>query len=154
MERIALFPGSFDPITKGHFEIVIKGLELFDSIVIGIGENSSKKTLYSVQQRTDMLQKVFADYPNVKIQSYSGLTIKFCKEIGAKFVLRGLRSGLDFEYEQSIAFANKELENDIETVFLLSSPSYSNISSTIVREIIRNNGDYSKFVPLGLNLSF
>jgi len=154
MERIALFPGSFDPITKGHFEIVIKGLELFDTIVIGIGENSSKKTLYSVQQRTDMLQKVFADYPNVKIQSYSGLTIKFCKEIGAKFVLRGLRSGLDFEYEQSIAFANKELENDIETVFLLSSPSYSNISSTIVREIIRNNGDYSKFVPQGLNLSF
>lgn len=153
MERIALFPGSFDPITKGHFEIVIKGLELFDSIVIGIGENSSKKTLYSVQQRMDMLQKVFADYPNVKIQSYSGLTIKFCKEIGAKFVLRGLRSGLDFEYEQSIAFANKELENEIETVFLLSSPSYSNISSTIVRDIILNKGDYTKFVPPGLNLS-
>ena len=151
MEKIALFPGSFDPITKGHFEIVLKGLELFDHIVIGVGSNSAKKTFYTSEQRVK-IQDVFAVYPKVKVVPYTGLTVKFCQSIGASFILRGLRSGLDFEYEQSIAFANKELDGSIETVFLLSSPSYSNISSTIVRDIIANDGDYTKFVPPGLVL--
>jgi pantetheine-phosphate adenylyltransferase len=152
MEKTALFPGSFDPITKGHFEIVLKGLTLFDRIVIGVGSNSSKKTLYSVEQRIKMIQDVFKNYPAVSVVPYTGLTVTFCKSVGAEFILRGLRSGLDFEYEQSIAFANKELDGSIETVFLLSSPSYSNISSTIVRDIIANDGDYTKFVPPGLVL--
>ncbi len=152
MEKTALFPGSFDPITKGHFEIVLKGLTLFDRIVIGVGSNSAKKTLYSVEQRIKMIQDVFKNYPAVSVVPYTGLTVTFCKSIGAGFILRGLRSGLDFEYEQSIAFANKELDGSIETVFLLSSPSYSNISSTIVRDIIANDGDYTKFVPPGLVL--
>jgi pantetheine-phosphate adenylyltransferase len=152
MEKIALFPGSFDPITKGHFEIVLKGLDLFDRIIIGVGTNATKKSLYSVEQRIEMIQKVFSDYPSVKVVPYSGLTVAFCKSVGAGFLLRGLRSGLDFEYEQSIAFANKELDPTIVTIFLLSSPSYSNISSTIVRDIIANQGDYTKFVPPGLIL--
>ncbi len=152
MEKVALFPGSFDPITKGHFEIVLKGLTLFDQIIIGVGTNSTKKTLYSVEQRIKMIEDVFQSYPNVSVVPYTGLTVAFCKSVNAGFILRGLRSGLDFEYEQSIAFANKELDGSIETVFLLSSPSYSNISSTIVRDIIANDGDYSKFVPPGLVL--
>lgn len=152
MEKIALFPGSFDPITKGHYEIVLKGLELFDKIIIGVGVNSSKKTLYSVEQRIAMIQEVFSGYPQISVVPYEGLTVAFCKSEKAGFILRGLRSGLDFEYEQSIAFANKELDPDIETVFLLSSPSYSNISSTIVRDIIANKGDYTKFIPKGLIL--
>lgn len=152
MEKIALFPGSFDPITKGHYEIVLKGLELFDKIIIGVGVNSSKKTLYSVEQRIAMIQQVFSQYPQISVVPYEGLTVAFCKSVNAGFILRGLRSGLDFEYEQSIAFANKELDPDIETVFLLSSPSYSNISSTIVRDIIANKGDYTKFIPKGLTL--
>lgn len=152
MEKIALFPGSFDPITKGHYEIVLKGLELFDKIIIGVGVNSSKKTLYSVEQRIAMIQQVFSQYPQISVVPYEGLTVAFCKSVNAGFILRGLRSGLDFEYEQSIAFANKELDPDIETVFLLSSPSYSNISSTIVRDIIANKGDYTKFIPKGLIL--
>ncbi len=152
MEKIALFPGSFDPITKGHYEIVLKGLELFDKIIIGVGVNSSKKTLYSVEQRIAMIQQVFSQYPQISVVPYEGLTVAFCKSVNAGFILRGLRSGLDFEYEQSIAFANKELDPDIETIFLLSSPSYSNISSTIVRDIIANKGDYTKFIPKGLTL--
>jgi len=152
MEKIALFPGSFDPITKGHFEIVLKGLELFDRIIIGVGSNAAKKSFYSSEQRIDMIQKVFIEYPAVKVLPYTGLTVTFCKSLDAGFILRGLRSGLDFEYEQSIAFANKELDASIETVFLLSSPSYSNISSTIVRDIIANQGDYTKFGPPGLIL--
>lgn len=152
MERVALFPGSFDPITKGHHEIVLKGIELFDRIIIGIGVNAGKKTLFTVDDRIRIIREVFAEYPQIEVVAYEGLTIDFCKKVNAGFILRGLRSGYDFEYEQSIAFANKELEGDIETVFMLSSPSYSNISSTIVRDIIVNKGDYSKFVPEGVKL--
>lgn len=152
MNKIALFPGSFDPITKGHVDIIRKALLMFDRVVIGIGSNSSKKSLFTLEQRMAWIRQVFQDENRLDIQIYEGLTVSFCKTIGAQFIIRGLRSGLDFEYEQSIAFANKEMEAEIETVFLLSSPSTSNISSTIVREIILNKGDYSKFVPEGLQM--
>jgi pantetheine-phosphate adenylyltransferase len=150
MEKIALFPGSFDPITNGHVDIIKKSLLMFDRVVIGIGSNSAKKSLFSVEQRIAWIREAFKDEDRLDIQIYNGLTVSFCKQLGAHFIVRGLRSGLDFEYEQSIAFANKEMEPSIETVFLLSSPSTSNISSTIVRDIIVNNGDYSKFVPQGI----
>jgi pantetheine-phosphate adenylyltransferase len=150
MKKIALFPGSFDPITKGHVDIIKKSLLIFDELVIGIGSNSAKKSLFTIDQRMSWIKEVFKDETRLDIQIYNGLTVDFCKKIDANFIVRGLRSGLDFEYEQSIAFANKEMEPGIETVFLLSSPSTSNISSTIVRDIIVNKGDYSKFVPMGI----
>lgn len=150
MEKIALFPGSFDPITNGHVDIIKKSLLMFDKVVIGIGSNSAKKSLFTIDQRIAWIREAFKDEDRLVIQIYNGLTVSFCKEIGANFIVRGLRSGLDFEYEQSIAFANKEMEPSIETIFLLSSPSTSNISSTIVRDIIINDGDYSKFVPNGI----
>lgn len=150
MQKIALFPGSFDPLTNGHVDIISKGLQIFDQIVIGIGSNSSKKPLFTIEQRMEWIRKAFPNESRLDVQKYEGLTVAFCKSLNAQYIIRGLRSGLDFEYEQSIAFANKEMEPGIETVFLLSSPSYSNISSTIVREIITHKGDYSKFVPEGI----
>ena len=150
MQKTALFPGSFDPITKGHVDVVMKGLGIFDRIVIGIGTNTSKKALFPIEQRMEWIRKVFAAHPTVEVHAYDGLTIGYARQLGAKYILRGLRSGLDFEYEQSIAFANKEMEPGIETIFMLSSPSYTNISSTIVRDIIINKGDYSLFVPEGI----
>lgn len=150
MQKIALFPGSFDPLTNGHVDIISKGLQIFDQIIIGIGSNSSKKPLFTIEQRMEWIRKAFPNESRLDVKKYEGLTVAFCKSLNAQYIIRGLRSGLDFEYEQSIAFANKEMEPGIETVFLLSSPSYSNISSTIVREIITHKGDYSKFVPEGI----
>lgn len=150
MDKIALFPGSFDPITKGHVDIVEKGLLIFDRIVIAIGSNVKKTTLFTIEQRIAWIQQVFKNEPRVDVKAYSGLTVNYCNEVGAQFILRGLRSAGDFEYEQQIAFANKELVGTVETVFLLSSPYYTNISSTIVRDIIINKGNYGKFVPEGI----
>lgn len=152
MNKIALFPGSFDPITRGHHEIILKGLNLFDKIIIGVGQNSGKKNLFTIEERINILKSLFKNEPRIDVMTYTGLTVHFCQQIGAKFILRGLRSGQDFEYEQSIAFANKEMVNEVDTIFLLSSPSYTNISSTIVRDIIINDGDYSKFIPDGVKL--
>jgi pantetheine-phosphate adenylyltransferase len=145
--KIALFPGSFDPLTKGHVEIIIKGLSVFDKVIVAIGRNSQKKYLFDIETRKQWICDVFKDFPTVEVVIYEGLTIDFCHKIGANYLLRGLRSCSDFEYEKGIAFANKEMNPQIETVFLLSSPSTFNISSTIVRDIIVNKGDYSHFVP-------
>jgi pantetheine-phosphate adenylyltransferase len=151
MGKTALFPGSFDPITKGHVDIVEKGLLIFDRIVIG--SNVKKTTLFTIEQRIAWIEQVFKNDPRVEVKAYTGLTVNYCQEVGAQFILRGLRSAGDFEYEQQIAFANKELVGNVETVFLLSSPYYTNISSTIVRDIIINKGNYGKFVPEGLVIS-
>jgi pantetheine-phosphate adenylyltransferase len=153
MNRTALFPGSFDPVTIGHVDIVNRSLSLFDNIVIGIGVNSSKKSLYSIEKRKEWLGKVFEDKEKVSVKQYEGLTVDFCNEIGAKFILRGLRTSADFEFERAIAQMNRSMHGDIETVFILSSPGLSAVNSTIVREIIKNGGEASKFVPAGIDLS-
>lgn len=153
MNRIALFPGSFDPVTIGHVDIVNRSLSIFDNIVVGIGVNSSKKTLYSTEKRKEWLGKVFAGKEQVSVEQYEGLTVDFCREIGAKFILRGLRTSADFEFERSIAQMNRSMQEDIETVFVLSSPGLSAVNSSIVREIIKNGGEASKFVPAGIDLS-
>jgi len=153
MNRIALFPGSFDPVTIGHVDIVNRSLSLFDNIVIGIGVNSSKKTLYTTEKRKEWLGKVFEGKEQVSVEQYEGLTVDFCREIGANFILRGLRTSADFEFERSIAQMNRSMQEDIETVFVLSSPGLSAVNSSIVREIIKNGGEASKFVPAGIDLS-
>ncbi len=145
--KIALFPGSFDPVTKAHVDILKRSISLFDKVIIGIGINSTKQALLSIEARKKMLEAVFADEPKVEIQTYSGLTVDFCKEIGANYMIRGIRTVSDFEYEKAIAQMNHALVPEIESIFIVSKPGYSSISSTIVRDILRNKGDISQFVP-------
>ena len=145
-KRIAIFPGSFDPITIGHLDIVKRALPLFDEIIIAIGVHSQKKYLYSLEQRKIWLNKVFENEPKVSVSHYTGLTVNFCREIDAQFILRGLRNPADFEFEKAIAHTNRKL-SEIETVFLLTSSGKSYISSSIVRDVIRNDGDYTGLVP-------
>lgn len=145
--RIAVFPGSFDPITLGHVDIVKKGLTLFDKIIIGIGNNAEKKYMFPLQQRAHWLTEVFAGETGVEVRPYSGMTVHFCKEVNAGFILRGLRNAADFEFEKAIAHTNHTLSGGIETVFVLSGQSYGSLSSSIVRDVIRNGGDASKFLP-------
>jgi pantetheine-phosphate adenylyltransferase len=152
MAKIALFPGSFDPITLGHYDVILRSLDLFDKIIIGVGHNSSKSYLFPLQDRIKFIEDSFYDIPQVQVKTYRGLTIDFCKEIGARFILRGLRTSADFEFEKSIAQMNHYMDGGIETVFILSSPQYAPVSSTIVRDIIRNGGDASAFVPEGVKL--
>tara|TARA_B100000767_G_C19698225_1_gene507171 strand:+ start:221 stop:673 length:453 start_codon:yes stop_codon:yes gene_type:complete len=142
----AIFPGSFDPITLGHVDIINRGVTLFDEVIIAIGENSSKNYMFSLDERIAFIERAFKDNPKVRVMSYSGLTIEFCKEIGVDFILRGLRNPADFEFEKAIAHTNRHLST-LETVFLLTSAQTSFISSSIVREIIRFEGDYKKLVP-------
>jgi pantetheine-phosphate adenylyltransferase len=145
--KIALFPGSFDPVTKAHVDIVKRSVGLFDKVYIGIGANSSKQGLLSVSKREDMLRAVFANDDRIHIVAYDGLTVDFCKSIGADYMIRGIRTVSDFEYEKAIAQMNHALEPAIESIFIVSKPGYSSISSSIVREIIRYNGDVSQFIP-------
>ncbi len=152
MKRIAIFPGSFDPITKGHENILKRALPLFDEIIIAIGENSSKKQLFPLEQRQKWIKQVFANEPKVRVETYTGLTVAFCKKINANYILRGLRTSADFEFERGIAQNNQMMVPEVETVFILSTPELSAISSTIVRDIIQNNGDASMFVPDKINL--
>jgi pantetheine-phosphate adenylyltransferase len=145
--KIALFPGSFDPITKAHVDIVQRSLDLFDEVYIGIGVNSTKKGLLSTQQREEIVKAVFADQPKIKVVAYEGLTVEYCKKINARYMIRGIRTVSDFEYEKAIAQMNHALAPDVESIFIVSKPGYSSISSTIVRDILRYNGDVSQFVP-------
>ena len=142
----AIFPGSFDPITLGHVDIINRGVTLFDEVIIAIGENSSKNYMFSLDERIAFIKTTFKDNPKVSVVYYSGLTIDFCKAIGVEFILRGLRNPADFEFEKAIAHTNRHLST-LETVFLLTSAQTSFISSSIVREIIRYDGNYKKLVP-------
>ncbi|PBN45827.1 pantetheine-phosphate adenylyltransferase [Capnocytophaga sputigena] len=142
----ALFPGSFDPITLGHYDIIKRALDLFDEIVVAIGVNGDKNYMFTVEQRKEFIEQAFADEPKVKVTTYQGLTVDFCKEIDAQFILRGLRNPADFEFEKAIAHTNRKL-SQIETVFLLTAARTSFISSSIVRDVIRNHGDYTVLVP-------
>ena len=145
--RIAVFPGSFDPITLGHVDLIRRAAPLFDKIVVAIGVNSQKKSLFSLDQRLEWLQKVFESDPNVEVDFFEQLTADFCKRIGAKYLLRGLRNASDFDYEKTISQLNHIIGEGLETVFLISQPGLSHISSTIVREIIKGGGDASPFLP-------
>ena len=145
--KIALFPGSFDPVTKAHVDIVKRSVGLFDKVYIGIGDNSSKKGLLSMEKREQMLRAVFETEPKIHIIAYDGLTVDFCRSIGAGYMIRGIRTVSDFEYEKAIAQMNHSLAPDIESIFIVSKPGYSSISSTIVREIMRHNGDVTQFIP-------
>jgi len=153
MKKIALFPGSFDPITKGHESIIKRAIPLFDEIVVAIGENSEKKGFFTIAQRLSWIEQVFKEYPTVKVEKYKGLTVEYCKDIKAKYILRGLRTAADFEFERSIGQINKLIYNDIETVFLLTTPKFSALSSSIVRDIIKHGGNVKQFVPDAINIS-
>ena len=153
MAKIALFPGSFDPITLGHRDIIERALPLFDEILIAIGENNDKTYLFDLHQRVAWIEGVFAHEPKVRVVTYQGLTAAFAKENNIQFLLRGLRNPSDFEFEKSIAQANRQMESDLETVFLLTSARYSYISSSIVREVIRHGGDYTVFVPDSVSIA-
>lgn len=146
MIRKAVFPGSFDPITNGHVDIIKRALPLFDQIVVAIGVNSDKKYMFSLQERKKFIEDAFKDEPKILVATYEGLTTEFCASIDAQFILRGLRNPADFEFEKAIAHTNRFLTK-METVFLLTAASTSFISSSIVRDVIRNKGDYRKLVP-------
>jgi pantetheine-phosphate adenylyltransferase len=152
MQKNAVFPGSFDPFTIGHESIVRRALPMFDNIIIAIGINSEKKSFFPLEKRISWLKKIFEKESNVIIDTYHGLTIDFCKKNNAKFILRGLRTTVDFEFEYAIAQMNKQMYPEIETVFLLSIPEYSGINSTIVREVVRLGGDATMFVPKEIDL--
>ncbi len=147
MKRIAVFPGSFDPITKGHETVIKRGAPLFDELVVAIGVNANKQYLFPLEQRKEWLEDVFREYNNIKVDTFSGLTVEYCHSIGATYILRGLRNPNDFEFERNIAQMNRTMAPDIETVLLATDPEHTPVSSTIVRDIIRNNGDPSRFVP-------
>lgn len=150
--RRAIFPGSFDPLTLGHYDIIKRGITLFDELYIAIGINADKKYMFSLENRKRFIEEAFEDEPNIKVVTYQGLTVDFCKEINANFILRGLRNPADFEFEKAIAHTNRKL-SEIETVFLLTSSGKSYISSSIVRDVIRNGGDYTGLVPETVRLS-
>jgi pantetheine-phosphate adenylyltransferase len=152
MKKVAVFPGSFDPFTIGHEAIIRRALSLFDEIVVAVGANALKKNFYSLETREEMINKVFEDEPRVRVDHYEGLTVDFCKKNGAGYLLRGLRTSADFEFERAIGQVNKSMAPGIETVFLLTAPDHSFINSTIVRDIIKSGGDASNFVPAAINL--
>lgn len=145
--KIALFPGSFDPVTKAHVDILKRSISLFDKVYIGVGLNSNKPSFLDAETRKKMLQAVFANEPKIEVETYQGLTVDFCKTVHAKYMIRGIRTVADFEYEKAIAQMNHALVPEIESIFIVSKPGYSSISSTIVRDILRNHGDVSQFVP-------
>ena len=147
----AVFPGSFDPITIGHVDIVKRAIKVFDEIIIAVGDNTDKKYMFPKEKRVEFVKQTFNNYNNIKVESYDGLTVDFCKKNNTEFMIRGLRNPADFEFEKSIALTNREI-TDIETIFFLTSPDNSFVSSSIVRDLIRNSGDYKLFIPKGITL--
>ena len=147
MNRIALFPGSFDPITKGHESIILRALPLFDKIIVAIGHNVEKNSFYPIEKRIEWLKKVFNQYASIEIIEYEGLTVDLCKKHNINYILRGLRTSADFEFERTIGQMNKKMMPELETVFLLTIPEHTAINSSVVRDIIRNGGDARQFVP-------
>jgi len=145
--KVCLFPGTFDPITLGHVDIITRALPLFDSIVVGIGTNTGKAPMFSAERRLKWIEDIFANEPKISGAVYEGLTVNFCKKIGAAFILRGIRYVSDFEYEKTIADANRQLDNTIETIFLTGEPKYTSVASTIVRDILKNGGNADAFLP-------
>ena len=148
MTRIAVFPGSFDPVTLGHIDIIERAVPLFDKIIIAIGKNSQKQGYFTLEQRLNWLQELYVHEQKISVDFYEGLTINYCVAKNAGYIIRGLRSAADYEYEKVIAQTDKTLNHDIETVFILSNPEFSHVSSTIVKEVLRNGGDITKMVPL------
>ncbi len=152
MKRIALFPGSFDPITVGHENIIKKSLPLFDEIIVSIGVNGTKQYFFALEKRIEWIKEIFKNEPKVRVESYTGLTIDFCKKMGAQYILRGLRTATDFEYENLIAQNNKVLNPEVETVCIFPDVEVLSVSSTVVRDVVRNGGDASKFVSKEVTL--
>lgn len=152
LQKIAVFPGSFDPITRGHENIVRRGLPLFDKIIIGIGHNTNKNYFFSQERREHFIKKTFEGESKIEVMRYSGLTVEFCKEIGATHILRGLRTSADFEFERAIAQMNHSMAPGVETIFIVSDPAFSHISSTIVRDILLYQGDVTKFIPEAIKI--
>ncbi len=152
MERIAIFPGSFDPITCGHEDIINRAVPLFDKIIVSIGRNEDKKNYFTIDQRLGFLKTVFAGNIKIEIDTYEGLTVDYCRKVGANYILRGLRTSADFEFERSIGQVNKKLYPEIETIFLLTHPEYTSLNSSVVRDILRHGGNVSQFIPEGLSL--
>ncbi|MEO8823814.1 MAG: pantetheine-phosphate adenylyltransferase [Ginsengibacter sp.] len=147
MERICLFPGTFDPVTLGHTDIIERALPLFDKLYIGLGSNINKVPMFSEEQRLDWLREIYKDEPKIDVLAYDGLTVACCKKVGANFILRGIRYVNDFEYEKAIADMNRSLKNNVETIFLTTLPKYTSIASTLIRDVLRNGGDISQFLP-------
>jgi pantetheine-phosphate adenylyltransferase len=152
MEKVAVFPGSFDPFTVGHESIVNRAQVLFDKIYIAVGFNAKKDAFFSLDERKDFINQVFKDNPKIEVTHFEGLTIDLCKQVGANYILRGLRTAADFEYERAIAQVNKAMYAGIETVFFLTMPEHTPINSSIVRDIVRHGGDVSKFIPSGMKI--
>jgi pantetheine-phosphate adenylyltransferase len=153
MDKIAVFPGSFDPFTVGHESIVKRALLLFDRVIIAVGENAEKKNLFSIEMRIKMISKVFEGENRVEITPFSGLTVEFCRSHNARYIVRGLRTAVDFEYERAMGHMNWKMAPEIDTVFLLTSTEHTPVNSTIVRDIIKHGGDASMFVPASINIS-
>ncbi len=149
--RICLFPGTFDPVTLGHTDIIDRALPLFDKLIIGIGHNANKKPMFSDQERLEWIKEIYANEPKVDALIYEGLTVDCCRKVGAGFILRGIRYVNDFEYEKAIADMNRSLEGNIETIFLTCLPQYTSVASTLVRDVISNGGDVSRFLPDAVN---
>ena len=150
--KICVFPGSFDPITKGHEELVKRAAPLFDKVIIAIGVNSKKKYLFSLEQRLEWIETVFKDFDNVEVDHFQNLTANYCKTVNANYLLRGLRNASDFDYEKTISQINNIVGDGLETVFLISNPKYSHISSSVVRELIKGKGDVTPFIPDSIEL--
>jgi pantetheine-phosphate adenylyltransferase len=152
MKNIAVFPGSFDPVTRGHESILRRALPLFDKIIIAVGENPEKQSYFPLGKRISWLEKLFKSESRIEIQKYTGLTVNFCRTVNANYILRGLRTSVDFEFERTIGQVNKVIYPEIETIFLLTIPEYTALSSSVVREVLRNGGNADMFVPAGIDL--